>query len=822
MARLTRILAHAVIVFTIAAFSSFADPAPTNKVVVRISGMPSKRANSPREIANYRVLERFQQLHPEIEIQGTTPLQIQNIGTEAADLMAIAGGTSPDILTVNFRQSDTYVRQGFLYPLDEYIEKMDPTERDDRIPGPVRPVVHREGPDGKKHYWMMPSQVGAKVLMYRRDLFAAAGLDPDSPPKDWEELRECARKVADPSRGVYAVAFSIGLQASWTMYTFLASSGASAMSQQPDGEWRATFDSDEAVNAYEFVTELLKEKVTKAGKEGQVSYRGADYDAKWADGKVAMRFNTLGGKELGDINPQLIGIAPIPKGPSGLASSEVNCSMSAIFAGQKDKRVRDAAWQYIWFMDSPEARKIWVQTMVEQGASRTMRPKFLRQFGFSELADLALPGLEEAYETALAQGTPEPYGKNCQFVYGYMTKPMEQAYYADFQGLTREQKRAKIKEYLRASVDEANERMIGLVPEPVRKKRNSSAWVVAVVVIISFILLLRQVFRWMTEGLPPSTEPTSNYKNRMAIALIAPALCLILMWQYWPLLRGSLMAFQEYSVMGGSPWVGINNFADVLFDATFWLALKNAIYFCVLWMVMGFLPPVCLAIILQEIPLGKLMFRILFYLPHLVSGVVIFFMWRGIYDQSPDGILNKLLGMIGLPAQKWLDEPAGLFNVVLGFFHIKPVPWLNEPSLAMFCVVFPLAWAHLGAGCIIYLAALKGIPDELYEAADIDGASFFQKVRYIVFSYLKPLLVINVIGAMTVGFKSADAILAMTGGGPSGTTQVIGYEIWQRSFMLLHFGQATAMAWILGVLLLSFTAYQLRILNKVEFRTTGK
>jgi multiple sugar transport system permease protein len=584
------------------------------------------------------------------------------------------------------------------------------------------------------------------------------------------------------------------------MYTYLVSTGAQAMKQLPDGQWRAAFDSDEAVTAYEFVDDLLKEQVEKAGKSGPMAYRGADFGQKWTDGKVAMQFSTLQSKELGDINPQLMGIAPIPKGPTGIASSEVNCPMYAIFAGQKDKRVRDAAWKYIWFTDSVEARRIFVQTMVEQGAARTLRPKLLRQFGFSELADLAIPGLEEAYETALAQGTPEPYGKNCQFVYAYMTKPMDAAYYFDFKGMTRQQKRAKIKEFLRKAVDEANEQMIGIVPEPVRKKRNGIAWVVAVVVLLSFVLLLRQVFRWMSQGFAPSTEPASGYKNRMAVALIAPALLLILLWQYYPLVRGSLMAFQDYSIMGGSPWIGIDNFADVLFDKNFWLALKNAVYFCALWMLMGFLPPMALAIILQEIPLGKLLFRILFYLPHLVSGIVIYFMWRGFYDVSPDGILNRILAVFNIPAQKWLDDP----------------------NIAMICVVFPIAWSHLGAGCIIYLAALKGIPDELYEAADIDGASFFQKLRFIVFSYLKPLIVINAVGATIFGFKSADAVLAMTGGGPNGATQVIGYEIWQRSFMFLHFSQATAMAWILGVLLLSFTAYQLRILNKVEFRTTGK
>jgi multiple sugar transport system permease protein len=206
---------------------------------------------------------------------------------------------------------------------------------------------------------------------------------------------------------------------------------------------------------------------------------------------------------------------------------------------------------------------------------------------------------------------------------------------------------------------------------------------------------------------------------------------------------------------------------------------------------------VILAVMVQEIPIGKITFRVLFYIPAVVSGVVILFMWRAIYDPSPDGALNSILGFIGIPAQSWLQDPA----------------------IAMICVVFPLAWAHLGPGSLIYLAALKGIPDDLYEAADIDGAGFFSKIRSIVIPYLRPLIIINAVGATIFGFKSGDAVLAMTGGGPNLATQVVGYEIWQRSFLYLKFGEATAMAWILGLVLMAFTAYQMRVLSKVEFRT---
>jgi multiple sugar transport system permease protein len=791
--------ALAALLLLLAAAAPASPPSAAAPVTVKVFSLPTKQAGSPSAIADYQVLERFRELHPEIRLVTATALQIEGRGSDTAPLMSIAGGTSPDIIYVNFRISDTYVRQGFLHPLDEYLARMSPEERAERIPQTVLPVVHRDGPGGK-HYWAMPQRVTATVLVYRRDLFAAAGLDPNRPPRDWEELRDFARKVADPARGIYGLAFPVSPHASAAINSYLCSAGAHAVTQLPDGEWRASFDSEEAVTAYAFVDALQKEKVARDGRTGNLAYRAVDAGKKWSDGKVAMAFTYLGGGKLGELNPELVGVAPVPKGPSGRSSSEVNCMMYGIFAGQKDRRVRDAAWEYIRFLDSPEARRIFTRTMVEQGGARMVHPKWLRQFGFPQLALLSPPGLAEAYEQALVNGTPEPYGRNCQSIYYMMTKPLEQIYFTDFTGMAPEQRLAKIRAILSAAVREANEKMIGHVPEDVRRRRDTVAWVAAALVAAGFIALLTKVFGWISVGQAPPGERASSYKTWFAIGLLAPALLLILLWHYVPLARGSLMAFQDYRVMGGAPWVGISNFADVLFDSRFWLSLWHAAYFCLLWMLLGFFPPMFLAIMLQEIPRGKILYRVLFYLPAVVSGVVILFMWRAIYDPMPDGILNRLLGFLGIPPQQWLQDPA----------------------LAMPCVVFPLAWAHLGPGCIIYLAALKGIPDELYEAADIDGAGFLKKVRFIVLPYMKPLLVINGVGALIHGFNSGNAVLAMTGGGPNMATHVVGYEIFERSFLFLRFGHGTAMAWIVGLLLLSFTAVQLRILNKVEFRTANR
>jgi multiple sugar transport system permease protein len=130
-----------------------------------------------------------------------------------------------------------------------------------------------------------------------------------------------------------------------------------------------------------------------------------------------------------------------------------------------------------------------------------------------------------------------------------------------------------------------------------------------------------------------------------------------------------------------------------------------------------------------------------------------------------------------------------------------------------------MVWAGMGPGCLIYLAALKGIADDFYEAADIDGATFVDKILFVVFPILKPLLIINFVGVFIGSWNSTANILAMTGGGAG--TEVAGLHIFYKAFIFLKFGPATAMAWILGVMLIGFTVYQLRILSRLEFRTTG-
>ena len=325
------------------------------------------------------------------------------------------------------------------------------------------------------------------------------------------------------------------------------------------------------------------------------------------------------------------------------------------------------------------------------------------------------------------------------------------------------------------------------------------------------------------------------------------------------------MAFQDYRIMGGSMWVGLKNFGDVLANGDWWQSVWNSVRYSFWVITLTFMPPVILAILLQEVPHGKTLFRTVFYLPAVITGLVVILLWKQFFDPTEFGVLNMVI--MHIPAIAFIGAGAIIFLILLAFckrlfehriflwgtvillagasvlytniritapifaqegvpfwkalFMTIPEPfrWLRDSETAMLCCVVPMVWAGMGPGCLIYLAALKGIPEDYYEAADIDGATFVDKVLFVVFPMLKALLIINFVGVFIGSWKATAYILAMTGGGSN--TEVAGLHIFYRAFAFLQFGPATTMAWVLGAMLIGFTMHQLRILSRVEFRAAG-
>ena len=280
---------------------------------------------------------------------------------------------------------------------------------------------------------------------------------------------------------------------------------------------------------------------------------------------------------------------------------------------------------------------------------------------------------------------------------------------------------------------------------------------------------------------------------------LAPAVLSILLWSYYPLLRGALMAFQDYRIVGEAQWVGLDNFIRTATDGAFWAAWLRTFKYVAITLLLGFVSPVVLALMLCEIPRGKVFFRFMYFLPHLTSALVVALMWKTMFDPGAEGLLNSFLALFG----------------------IAPRAWLQDPALAMTCCIIPGAWAGAGVSSLIYIAAIESLPRELCEAAAIDGAGIFARCRRIILPQLMPLLVINFVGAFIAAFQGMGSIFLLTFGGPGDATQVVSLQIWKEAYNNLRFSTATTMAWFLGVALIGWTCLQIRLLRRVEFRQSA-
>ena len=874
-----------------------------------------------------------------VELHQASGIRVEGVETA---LLSIAGKVSPDVVYVNFRQSDSYIQQSFLYPLDKpednYLAGMTEEEKAFRIHPKIWPVIRRKGPGSKKHVWAIPwGGALGKVCLYRKDLFEATNTPFPHNDWTWRDFYEACRRITEPSRSIFGVRFGRGKHEAWYWITFLWSAGADVMTyDEPSDKWTAVFDSREAAVALDFYTKLCTEPWTDAGgtKRYGYAYKDTEANIKWDRGEIGIMFSYIDEKLFNQLNPDVTGMVPVPIGPTGKRGAELNSRMMGLFADIPDPVVRDAAWEYMKFYDCKDAMRIKTRVMVEGGLGRFVNPRYLKLFGYEELIRLAPRGWPEIFKIAIDTGMPEPYGKDSNYAYVILTEPLQKAEelalahelsqpqatdrtslaatvasltpddraYAKMLGIVPTAERvdeiagllrapaangeaaskaeAKARELalfksrldiqqglLQKGVDKANEVMLGIVPPKVRTKRRISAVIALIAIAVAFGLVFRRVIRAFT---PPvvkgQKKPGWEFRRyKGAYILLVPAVLTIFFWRYIPLVRGSVMAFMDYKIMGGSQIVWIDNFGDLLWNGDWWTSILTSLRYSLLVISMTFLPPVILAILLQEVPRGKILFRTIFYLPAVITGLVVILLWKTFYDPSEQGVLNSVLmripgiayivvGLILFSVcasfawrltfhRSWLV--AGLFVVagLLMFYTLlsvawpiftiegepfykklfmtlpEPYRWLGSSDTALFCCVLPMVWAGMGPGCLIYLAALKGIADDFYEAADIDGATFIDKILFVIFPILKPLLIINFVGVFIGSWKTTANILAMTGGGYG--TEVAGLHIFYKAFIYLKFGPATAMAWTLGFLLIGFTVHQLTIISRLEFKTTG-
>ena len=274
---------------------------------------------------------------------------------------------------------------------------------------------------------------------------------------------------------------------------------------------------------------------------------------------------------------------------------------------------------------------------------------------------------------------------------------------------------------------------------------------------------------------------------------ISAFLILYLVFTIWPLIDGFLISFTEWNILGPRVFVGLSNYIEMLQSELFWSSLWHTTIFVLLSvpaiMIGGFL----LALLVDHKNLKcNTFFRVTFFSPQVLSVAIVSYIWVVVLEPYT-GLLNNFLGTVGIMG----DE----------------IFWLRDRSLVWFSLVMITFWWTVGFNMILYLAAMQDIPDSYYESAEIDGASYFQKTRYITIPYLKRTHILLLFLQLVASFRVFGQVFLVTGGGPAGATRTYIQYIFETAFQRFLLGPGSAASIILFLIILLVSLFQLRILK---------
>jgi len=286
-------------------------------------------------------------------------------------------------------------------------------------------------------------------------------------------------------------------------------------------------------------------------------------------------------------------------------------------------------------------------------------------------------------------------------------------------------------------------------------------------------------------------ETLANYAYLLPVAICLGGTVLfpILKAMHMSLYHNVLIRPQDYR------FIGLGNYVRMVEDPTFWLTLKNSFIWVFFSVSLQFLFGFAAALLLNAPFKGRAFFRTINLLPWIIPGVVVALVWEYLY-QPNYGPINDILRRVGLMRE--------------------PVAWLSNVDLAMPAVIFTNIWRGIPFFAIMILAGLQAIPDDIYEAATVDGASVTQRFWHVTLPMLRPIIVVATATRIIWTFNYADLIFVMTSGGPANATQITSTYTLLQAYTDLDFGYAATLSVILLVIMLVFTALYLKLTKGVE------
>lgn len=282
--------------------------------------------------------------------------------------------------------------------------------------------------------------------------------------------------------------------------------------------------------------------------------------------------------------------------------------------------------------------------------------------------------------------------------------------------------------------------------------------------------------RWRSKG---------RHENLWGYSFILPWIIGFFLLTAFPFFFSLYISLTNWNILGARKFIGFRNFQEILFlDPRIWKTLYNTAYLAFFCVIICTIVAVGLALLVNQKVKFVSIFRLVFYLPSVVAGVSLYILWTWIFDPSRKGLMNMVIGFFGLGPIGW---------------HKSEI-WVKPSLILMYCFL-------VGGGVLIFLAGLQGIPEQLYESAEIDGASRMRKFFSITLPMLSPTLFLQLTMGIIGYFQVFVPIFIMTGGGPADASLVLSLSIYRNAFEWYRMGYACAISWFLFVIVMVLTVF---------------
>lgn len=277
----------------------------------------------------------------------------------------------------------------------------------------------------------------------------------------------------------------------------------------------------------------------------------------------------------------------------------------------------------------------------------------------------------------------------------------------------------------------------------------------------------------------------------MPYMLVSPYLLHFSVFVAFPVVFSVVLTFHSWNIISPMKYVGFANYRHLIHDRLFWQAVWNTVRFLIVHIPLQILVALTLAELLNRTVRGAAFFRAAFFLPVIVSGVVVTILWQQLLSYN-SGILNRLLTTVGMAR----------------------VAWLDDPTVAMYSIAVMATWKNVGLYIILFLVGLQSVPVQLYEAADLEGATNWQKFRYITLPMINPTIFTVVVLSTIGGFSLFVEPYIMTEGGPMNTTLSAVMYIYRQAFQYYHMGYSATLGFCFALIILFVVIIQRRYVEQ--------